>query len=280
MDAFCNGRLPELLRCCDYHCGCGTWLNRSSLLHFARSRGLEAEVAGELGRIRASVGRGPVTSAWEWAGLYFSHLAARAWLGVPYWSPFRWLLVALLLLGLVGNCVSLFAFRRLSRSGGRVYLLQVSIAATDLGSVLFGFFYVFAFFILGDHDPFAQDCILKTIAVILCTTSLLTSRWVFLGSILDRRQAFRSPVVYKNLDHHHRALLLSFLSFVFALLFCTFTMPDRNAWLDSVLNSAPRDYRICTTYTQEYVEYVAKLWPRCQGTQAFGYMWQSIGSTR
>ena len=279
--AFCEDGLPALLRCCDdVICCSGPWLNRTSLLNFADSQGLETEVKRELGRIRESFRRGPLTSGLEWAGLYFSHLAMRGW-RVSGWSGFRWFLVALLLVGLVGNCVSLAAFRHLSRTGGRVYVYQVAIVASDIATLIFSFFFAFAFFMLDAYDAFTQTNLVMAIAVVLFTTAMLSSRWVFLGSLLDRRQAFLTPLAYKTLDHPRRVFRLCFLSAIFALIICAATLFPFH--LHPLLNPAPPAHarqRLCATYSPRYVEESARAWGRCVGYPAFGYMWEEIGSSR
>ena len=158
--------------------------------------------------------------------------------------------------------------------------MQVAVVGTDLGSVFACIAYFCAFHIIHDSDEHVQSSIPRSFAVFLCMTCLLTNRWVFLGSLYDRRQAFTAPLEYKLVNQKRRVCKLVLHSFLVALLLCTIAL-----WpsLEPVLQHRPLaegTWALCQLYhLEDYPGWPADR-PFCQGYTEYGFMWSRIGGPR
>ena len=136
---------------------------------------------------------------------YWSHFAnVMTDMIVSFWGLVEWLLFSVALFSLAGNFRSLKAVRRQQAAKDLVYLHQIAIVVTDIASTFTGLFFILVERALPTIAPRLHTPRWMTAALILFLATLLTGRWVFLGSLLDRREAFLWPLVYHGLDHSRR----------------------------------------------------------------------------
>ena len=122
------------------------------------------------------------------------------------WGIFEWTFTFVLLFSLLGNLRSLVAFRKLRAAKEPVYLHQVLIVATDIAALLIAWSY---FFIQYAGVPGYNYNTYKMLTSCLMVSILLTNRWVFLGTLLDRCEAMTDPIIYRSIDQRARVRKLA-----------------------------------------------------------------------
>ena len=178
---------------------------------FVKSQNLSWAVAREMEDIEQSLEPLDSLSFYRLYWNYFAHVVTEM---VVRWGVGLWLLLSLVLFSLAGNFRSLIAFRRLRSAKEPVHLHQVAIVATDIVSTLTGLYFLLVTHALPRYSLRLHTGRWETTALIPVITTLLMGRWVFLGSLLDRREALIRPLVYRGFNHPRRVrrLLLASLA--------------------------------------------------------------------
>ena len=227
--------------------------NTLELVAFAQGRNLSRQVGMELELLVRNVS--PRFGWWEVAPRYLALLLETLARSRESRPLFPLVLFCLVVMALLGNLRSLAAFRVLQRAKKPVYLHQIAIVVSDSGSLLAALLFLFATYALG-NDPRLDTGIWRETATILAMATLFTSRWVFLGSLFDRRQAMLDPIGYRAVEQGSRVRRLLAASALGALIlsFATFRDPTTR-WLQYPPSRRQVAARVCAGGTNQHKIY-------------------------